>query len=85
MISYREQQIIDFIKKFGKSSSKEIFDKAKIGVSYATLKRILSKLISDNYLATKGNGKGTRYLVSPLFEVIQLKTLSVILPNGGFD
>lgn len=70
-MSYREQQIIDFIKKFGESSSKEIFDKAEIGVSYATLKRLLSKLISLNYLATKGNGKGTRYLISPLFEVIE--------------
>lgn len=71
MIDHREQQIIDFIKKAGDSSSKEIFDKAEIGASYATLKRILSKLISGNYLSTKGKGKGTRYLVSPLFEVIE--------------
>lgn len=46
MIEQREQKIIDFIEKSGESSSKEIFDKVDISVSYATLKRILSKLIS---------------------------------------
>ena len=71
MVHNREQQIIDFIKKIGASSSKEVFDNVGVSVSYATLKRILAKLISENYLSTKGQGKGTKYIISPTFEMIQ--------------
>lgn len=71
MIDHREQQIVDFIKRAGECSSKEVFDRAHVSVSYATLKRILTQLISQNYLITKGRGKGTRYFISPVYEVIQ--------------
>lgn len=70
MIDSREQQIIDFLKKRGASSSKEVHDNVDISVSYATLKRILSKLISDSYLVTFGQGKGTKYNLSPTFELL---------------
>ena len=71
MIEEREQQIIDFIEKSGESSSKEIFDGVNISVSYATLKRLLTKLISENYISSKGIGKGTKYIISPIYKVIQ--------------
>ena len=71
MIDNREKQILYFIKKTGECSSKKIFDSIDILVSYATLKRILTNLKSNNYLATKGQGKGTKYLLSPAFELIQ--------------
>ncbi len=71
MIDIREQQIIDFVKKTGECSSKEIFDGVNLSVSYATLKRLITKLISDNYLSSQGQGKGTKYLISPNYEVIQ--------------
>src|SRR5690554_2606692 len=71
MIDSREKQIIDFIQKVGECSSKEIFDKIELSVSYATLKRLLTKLISSNYVSTKGQGKGTKYLISPAFQVIK--------------
>lgn len=67
----REQKIIDFVKNVKGCSSKEILDGVDISVSYATLKRILTKLISENYISTKGKGKGTKYFISPTFEVIQ--------------
>lgn len=67
----KENDIIEYLRKTGKSSSKEIFDGADIGASYATVKRILSKLIAENYLSSTGRGKGTRYSISPVFEVIQ--------------
>lgn len=67
----REQKIIDFVKNVKECSSKEILDGVDISVSYATLKRILTKLISENYISTKGKGKGTKYFISPTFEVIQ--------------
>ncbi len=71
MIKKREQQIIDYIKESGECSSKDVFKNVNISVSYATLKRILTRLKSDNYLATKGKGKGTKYFLSPAFELIQ--------------
>jgi Fic family protein len=71
MIDSREVQIIDFIKKNGKCSSKKIYDETGLPVSYATLKRMLRKLISSNYISTVGRGKGTKYLISPAYQVIQ--------------
>jgi Fic family protein len=70
MIDSREQQIIDFIKSRGACSSKEVHDNVDISVSYATLKRILSKLIAVSYLVTVGQGKGTKYTISPTFELL---------------
>ncbi|MDD2634592.1 MAG: Fic family protein [Bacteroidales bacterium] len=67
----REQKIIDFVKNAKECSSKEILDNVDISVSYATLKRILTRLILENYISTKGKGKGTKYFISPTFEVIQ--------------
>ncbi len=71
MIGEREQKIIDFIKELGECSSKDVFENVDIAVSYATLKRILTSLKSANYLTTKGKGKGTKYFLSPAFELIQ--------------
>lgn len=71
MIDKRDQLIIDFIIKNAGSSSKEIFENASLAVSYATLKRALTKLISDNYIVSEGKGKGTKYFLSPSFELLQ--------------
>lgn len=71
MIEEREQIIIDFIDRNHACSSKRIFDETNIGVSYATLKRILVKLNKANYVSKKGQGKGTKYFISPIFKVIR--------------
>ncbi|WP_320019098.1 Fic family protein [Labilibaculum manganireducens] len=71
MIDSRDQQIISYIKKVGASSSKEVHENVDISVSYATLKRILSKLINEKYLSAIGQGKGTRYIVSPTYDLLQ--------------
>lgn len=71
MIHKRDQQIIDFIRDNEGSSSKSIFENSAISVSYATLKRTLTKLISDKYIVSEGQGKGTKYVLSPSFELIQ--------------
>jgi len=65
----REEKIIEFIQKIGEASSREVFEQAAVGGSYATLKRILAKLMAENQLASSGQGKGTRYRVSSLYEV----------------
>lgn len=71
MIDNRKQQVIDFVKTNGQSSSKEIFDGIGESFSYATLKRILTDLKTNDYLLTKGQGKGTKYLLSPVYELIR--------------
>ena len=71
MLKNRESEIINFIKNTGECSSKEVFDGISSLVSYATLKRVLTKLISENYIETKGKGKGTKYRISSIYELIQ--------------
>lgn len=71
MINNRAQQIIDFIREKKGSSSKEIFESINISVSYATLKRSLTKLVSENYVVSEGKGKGTKYFLSPSFELVR--------------
>jgi glutaredoxin-related protein len=57
--------MIDFIKAIGECSSKYFFDNLNISVSQATLKRILSTLKSNTF----GQGKSTKYQLSPAFEL----------------
>jgi DeoR/GlpR family transcriptional regulator of sugar metabolism len=71
MTDNREQHIIDFVESQGECSSKEIFEAISISVSYATLKRILAELVAENYLSVKGRGRGTKYIVSPAYKLIQ--------------
>ena len=71
MLTPRESEIVDFIKNGGECSSKKVFDNISLDISYATLKRILTKLVSENYIKTEGKGKGTKYLISPAYELIQ--------------
>lgn len=70
MKNKRDQLVIDFIKENKGSSSKKIFENIAISSSYATLKRTLTKLISENYVFSEGQGKGTKYFLSPSFELI---------------
>jgi Fic family protein len=71
MFDQRDQNIIGFIRENAGNSSKEIFERAFNSGSYATLKRILARLTSDNYIISEGQGRGTKYFISPSFELIQ--------------
>ena len=71
MIEEREQLIIEFLEKFGRNSSKEIFEGVNFSESYSTLKRVLVKMVSDGYLATAGIGKGTKYFLSPIYNIVK--------------
>jgi len=71
MINSREQKIIGFIKQAGACSSNEVYQHIDISVSYATVKRILSKLITENLLSSVGHGKGTKYTISPIFDLLE--------------
>jgi len=69
MIGKREFEIIEFIKKNKEVSSREIFEDNSLSISYATIKRILSRLADDNLLTKKGVGKSTKYAISPTYEI----------------
>ena len=71
MNSQRESEIINFIKTNGQSSSKEIFDNLPLNISYATLKRTLIKLITKEFIDSTGKGKGTKYIVSSAYELLE--------------
>ena len=71
MLGNTETAIIDFLKKNGPSSSKQIFDQINTTVSYATTKRILVSLAKANFLSVYGLAKATRYAISPVYQVIR--------------
>jgi Fic family protein len=71
MNDIRDIEIINFIQNQPGSSSKEIHNKIPTEISYATVKRILVKLTSENLIISKGQGKGTKYYVSSVFELLQ--------------
>lgn len=66
----RAQEIIRWVKNNGAYSSKEIFNHINIDISYATLKRVLSRLTQEKYLSVLGHGKSTKYIISPVFELL---------------
>lgn len=71
MIDSRNKKILEYIKNKGASSSKELHENIDISVSYATFKRLLSKLILENFLISVGQGKATKYLISPTYELLE--------------
>jgi len=64
------KNILDFIKANPSLSSKEIHEGLKPEVGYATVKRILAKLISENLVLPIGKGRGTKYMIDPAFELL---------------
>lgn len=62
--------IIDFIKGHPLCSSQEILTTPGLAISIATLKRILKKLIAENLVVASGRLKGTKYSISPFYNII---------------
>lgn len=61
--------ILDYIVKNHTGSSKEIHQEISHKVGYATVKRILTKLIDESLIITEGKGRGTKYRISPKHEL----------------
>lgn len=64
-----EQQILELIKNNPLLSSKELHDKSGIDLSYATVKRILTQLISAKLVLPIGEGRGRKYQISPTYKL----------------
>jgi len=70
-----EKLILEFIRQNPNCSSNEILQGISEKKSLATVKRILSKLISEKLIISTGKGKATRYKLSlfyKLFEQIEV-------------
>ncbi len=63
--------ILNYLSNHPMSSSKSIHEGVDIVVGYATIKRGLTGLLRTNYIQKKGNGKSTKYLISPSYTVIR--------------
>ena len=70
MMISNKNSILDFVKANPRLSSKEIFDGLTIEIGYSTVKRLLNQLTVEGFINTRGAGKGTKYILSPSFEVL---------------
>lgn len=59
--------ILKYIQEHPFGSSKEIHDALAFNHAYATTKRILAKLVSEQLVSTEGKGRGTKYIISPSY------------------
>ncbi|MDR0294702.1 MAG: cell filamentation protein Fic [Prevotellaceae bacterium] len=64
-----QELILKYLKYKPNSSSKKILEGLNSVVSYATLKRCLSRLLEENYITQQGNAKNSRYALSPTFNL----------------
>jgi predicted transcriptional regulator len=62
--------ILEFIRLHPSCSSKEIHEAIEAEISYATVKRILQQLLSENLVITHGKGKGTKYEISKVYDLL---------------
>lgn len=65
----KNNAIVDFIKSHPNCSSKEIFDGLNGKISYATVKRRIISLLDNQYILQTGNGKNSRYSISPSYNL----------------
>jgi predicted transcriptional regulator len=70
MPEIRQTEILDFIQSHPNCSSGEIHKEFTASISYATVKRIISQLLTEKYIISEGKGKGTKYFISPSYELL---------------
>lgn len=62
--------IIDLLKSKPSLSSKEIHNQLPASLSYATLKRMLQKLIAEDLIIVSGQGKATKYQLNAAYDLL---------------
>jgi len=67
----KNELVLKFIKENPDKSSKEIHEGLTIDSGYATVKRVLQSLISENLIVFSGKGKATKYSISPAYELLR--------------
>jgi Fic family protein len=70
MLDTKYKEVLEIIRENPSLSSKDIHELLEPKVAYATVKRILTKLISDSLILPAGRGRGTKYIISPAYELV---------------
>lgn len=70
MSDTKQIEILNFIQNHTSCSSGEIHKEFATSISYATVKRILTQLLKEKYIISEGKGKGTKYFISPSYELL---------------
>lgn len=65
----KDEIVIIYIKEHPHASSKEVFEGLNGITSYATVKRNISALLDKQYILQQGNGKNSRYSLSPAYNL----------------
>ncbi len=81
MKDFREIEIIEFVKQKIVCNSKEIHENIKFSASYATVKRILAKLVSEKLLIISGHAKNTKYAVSLTYDLLHSVDIEAYYKN----
>ncbi|MES1224367.1 MAG: cell filamentation protein Fic, partial [Bacteroidota bacterium] len=68
-MSDMQEKLLDYLVLHPSSSSGDIYEGLQRAVSVATVKRLLVKLRSEDYVLTKGKGKGTKYHISRAYSL----------------
>lgn len=66
----RTDSIIQYVREHPGVSSSDIITGLGLNISPATLRRDLALLVADNKLSVEGQNKGTRYFVSPAYDML---------------
>ena len=70
MLDVKSEEILRVIGVYSTISSLAIHKNVSIQMSYATVKRLLSKLISENLVQVVGRGKGARYELGAAYNLL---------------
>jgi Fic family protein len=66
----KQNEVVNFIKAHPGCSSGEIYHEFSNSISYATVKRYLTRLIEEDFIISTGRGKGTKYFISPSYDLL---------------
>ncbi len=65
----RAEIIVGYVREHPGASSSEIASGLGLDISSATLRRELARLVADRKLQSEGQNKGTRYSISPTYDM----------------
>jgi len=66
----RKIEILNYIENHAYCSTGEIHKAFASSVSYTTVKRMLTQLLNEKFIIPEGKGKGTKYYISPAYELL---------------
>jgi hypothetical protein len=70
MLNDNSKIILEYIKAHPTISSKKIHEGTGAILGYATVKRVLQELISENLVQLSGKGRGTKYQLSNAYQLL---------------